>query len=142
VGRETHWEQAIRLHLTELLLQLSRALPSQENAPTPHAATLREVRLKVHNRVQHPWTVREMCELAGLRETQFSRLYQQLFDCSPMEDLIRARLETAQFYLTNSTLNISAVAEVSGFFNPYYFSRYFRQRTGLAPQEYRRKYRL
>lgn len=48
------------------------------------------------------------------------------------------RIEAAQQLLLNNSLNISEVAYKTGFNDPKYFSRCFKQKVGLSPIEYRR----
>lgn len=49
----------------------------------------------------------------------------------------RIRIEGAILALGTTTLNISEIAYASGFADPAYFARVFKQHKGLSPQEYR-----
>ncbi len=83
------------------------------------------------------WTVTAMADLAGLKESRFTVLYKHLFGCTPMHDLIAVRIELAKYYLSNDALSIADVAELSGFFDVYYFSRCFRRYVGCPPSHFR-----
>jgi AraC-like DNA-binding protein len=64
-----------------------------------------------------------------LREESGST-YQQLLD--------EVRFEAACFYLEESDLSITQVAQLAGFSEPTNFSRAFRSRIGLSPRDWRR----
>jgi len=49
----------------------------------------------------------------------------------------RIRIEGAILALGTTTLNISEIAYASGFADPAYFARVFKQHKGLSPQDYR-----
>ncbi len=49
----------------------------------------------------------------------------------------RIRIEGAILALETTALNISEIAYASGFADPAYFARVFKQHKGVAPQEFR-----
>lgn len=142
VQRDRHWEDAIRLCVTDLLLCLARGV-AEHAAPamSRHANRLRKVRLAVHRAPTEPWTVASMAALAHLKETQFSVLYKRLFGRSPIDDLIQVRVELAKYYLANYELSVGEIAHMCGFADPAYFSRRFRRDAGVPPSVFGRRAR-
>lgn len=69
------------------------------------------------------------------------QLFRESFDASPMQYLIRRRIEQACHLLWEGDMPISVVAQKSGIPNEYYFSRLFRKITGLTPSAYRKQHR-
>lgn len=140
IQRETGWEEALGLLLNQALLRVQRSLARRHEAATPHMARVRErlrgLRLEVMRSLEAPWNVDRMAARVALSRTRFTTVYTECFGVSPMEDLIRARLQRAAWLLGNTRLSVGEVAQRSGFTNPYYFSRAFRQRTGCAPRDY------
>ena len=53
--------------------------------------------------------------------------------------LMHVRISHAVEYLEEGTLPIGVIACKCGFHDIYYFSRYFKEVTGVAPTEYRRR---
>ena len=86
---------------------------------------------------EHPWTLEEMAQLTGYSASRFCALYAARFCCSPKAELLEARLSMAKKMLTYSDLSVSAIASACGFQSLYYFSKYFRQRLGVSPSQYR-----
>lgn len=52
--------------------------------------------------------------------------------------LANLRIEESRKLLVNKTLSIQEIAEMSGFKNPNYFTRFFKKHTGMTPRAYRR----
>ncbi len=81
--------------------------------------------------------------VAGLsRELYVSKdylrhLFQEYAGDSPMRHIISVRIERAKNLLDRHDLSIAEVAARAGFDNPYYFSRIFKQVTGMTPSGYR-----
>lgn len=73
--------------------------------------------------------------------THIRRLYRERFGCSPMETLMELRIRRAKALLSGdsrSPISIAQIAALSGFPDPYYFSRIFKQRVGCSPRDYRK----
>ena len=51
------------------------------------------------------------------------------------------RLHMAKNYLRTTTLNVTAIAEKTGFSSYTYFIKLFRERVGLSPLQYRKKHK-
>ncbi len=55
--------------------------------------------------------------------------------------LIEYRLHMAKNYLRTTTLNVTAIAEKTGFSSYTYFIKLFRERTGVSPLQYRKTHK-
>jgi AraC-like DNA-binding protein len=143
--REPFWNDSVASLVEHFLIMLARhtAMPSADEL-TPHLGELmerfRDVRTRVHDELHRQWAVHDMARLVNLSESRFAKLFSDFFQVSPVEDLIRARLEKARWLLTNTSLAIKQVAAQSGFPNIHYFSRLFRRRVGCPPRDYYRRF--
>lgn len=66
---------------------------------------------------------------------QFINLYQHFFGTTPKQDIINARIVKAKNMLGRSSL-MREVAVNCGFENEFYFSRIFKQKTGMTPGQF------
>lgn len=75
---------------------------------------------------------------SGYSESHFRRLFKGACGYSPNEYLNRIRVEYAKKQLQQyrGVRTIREIAWRSGFADPYYFSRLFRQHEGCSPQQY------
>ncbi|NQU43450.1 helix-turn-helix transcriptional regulator, partial [bacterium] len=84
-------------------------------------------------------SVEDLAAEAGMSPSHFTRRFRSKTGFSPMEYLIRLRVQKACEYLDTTNRSIGEIAGQVGYDDPYYFSRVFRKTTGLAPREYRKE---
>lgn len=87
-----------------------------------------------------PLTVGELAAIAHLSLSQFERRFKALFQVTPVQYLIRLRLNKAAQLLSGSTLKITEVATQCGFYDHSHFIRQFSRTFGLSPSAYRRQH--
>ena len=73
----------------------------------------------------------------GLRSARFSQRYREATGCSPMDHLMRLRLQAAAAQLDTSDATIASIAAAVGFDDQFHFSRRFRQVYDCSPSEWR-----
>ncbi|MFW6313325.1 MAG: helix-turn-helix transcriptional regulator [Spirochaetota bacterium] len=140
--RESYWEQAVHDLVHALFREIARQLELEDRAAIGEYDRLlidvfHDLRIRLWNRVEHPWTVAELADEVGLSESRMSHLYRRYFRVSPIDDLITARLERAKALLVADQDTVASIADRCGFASHYYFSRLFRRRVGMTPTEYR-----
>jgi len=77
----------------------------------------------------------------GLSYSSFRRLFKDHTGLPPHQYLLELRIRKARRLLTDTTLSVEAIADELGFDSSFYFSRCFKQRTGLAPRNFRKNFR-
>lgn len=82
-------------------------------------------------------TVSELAARTGYSTRHFVRLFKEIYGMSPMECILDVRLKHACNLLKISSLSISDIAAQSGFTSLSYFSRYFKEKMGVTPRQYR-----
>jgi len=73
----------------------------------------------------------------GLSPFTIMKLFQTATGTSPVQYLITLRMKTAVHLLVTTDLPVLEISEQTGFNDPAYFSRLFRQKTGMSPVGYR-----
>ncbi|MBN8218436.1 MAG: helix-turn-helix domain-containing protein [Spirochaetes bacterium] len=66
--------------------------------------------------------------------------FKKEYGLSPMQYLIRKRIDVAKVLLDTSPLKSREIAERCGFENEFYFSRLFRQVAGMPPTDWRKRH--
>lgn len=100
---------------------------------------LEETRKEMLRFPERNWTLEELAQRSGYSVSRFCALYKDYFGFPPKQELLTARISTACRLLKYTNYSISDVAESCGFQSVGYFSRYFKQETGMTPREYARK---
>lgn len=98
---------------------------------------LQRVMRYIERRFQESLEQKAMAELCGMTPVRFSRVFKEVYGIGFQEFVQRKRMEHAHGLLLNSQMSISSVAYASGFKDPSYFTRAFRQHYGLSPREFR-----
>lgn len=73
----------------------------------------------------------------GVTKKQFAAAFQKDFGITPKQYFLQEQLLKIKELLLHSDLQIGEVGARFGFSDPYYFSRFFKTRTGVSPKEYR-----
>ena len=84
-----------------------------------------------------PFTVTEISTAARITPNHLSTMFRRYTGQSFMQFLTDKRMELAKNLLQDLTLNIGEVARMSGYDDPAYFSRLFRQKVGSTPRNWR-----
>lgn len=78
-------------------------------------------------------------EIAGMRDTYFSRKFQEVTGFGFKEYLTNIRIQHSQEMLRNGTLTITQIATACGFSNSNYFGDAFKKQTGISPRDFRKQ---
>ena len=81
--------------------------------------------------------VGDMAAAAAVSRSGLLRKLKQTMGVTPQELLSEARVKHACQLLRSTEKNVSEIAYACGFTDPKYFSRSFKQSTGLSPSEFR-----
>jgi len=100
---------------------------------------LQEILTFIHSNLQNDIRITQLAEISCLSKDHFTRIFKQIFGISPVEFIIRKRIEKSQYLLLTTNWTIARIIEETNFKNPPYFSRMFKKYTSLTPGEYRRK---
>ena len=83
----------------------------------------------------------ELAAQLNLGYTTFRRLFQRHTGFTPRQYALEISLRRASELLAQTRLPIARIADELGFESIFYFSRFFKGKTGLSPSEYRKDHR-
>jgi AraC-like DNA-binding protein len=121
----------------QLSAQLIRFCEQRHDSSRSGSLRLGKVISYINHNYQSRITVPELARLAGMSESTLSRAFKKTYGCPPLVYCVRLRLHKAGMLLKNSELSISEIASAVGFPDSNYFSRAFRENTGISPRDYR-----
>jgi len=128
--------QTAELLLKSLLLEISVA-ERQTPMMNHHQVTIDRLVSAMQEDPRRFRSVKEMAVFCGYSLSHFRAVCHEVLDISPAELMIRNRIAHAKSFLRYTNLTVSAIAEMVGYENVYYFSRQFRECTGMTPSTYR-----
>ena len=98
---------------------------------------LQSIRAEIYSSPAKSITVEEMAEKLNVSVSHFQRLYRKKFGTSSYDDVIRARINLAEYYLRTTSIGINEIAKLCGYESYEHFLRQFKQKTGHTPTMYR-----
>lgn len=83
-------------------------------------------------------TLADIAAGCSMSVSKLKLLFREKVGMGPIEYCIRLRVERSKALIREGKLNFSQIAEAVGFSSLHYFSRQFKQVTGMSPSEYAR----
>jgi transcriptional regulator GlxA family with amidase domain len=99
---------------------------------------VRKVASHVATNLDNPIRSEELAAIVGLNPCHFSRAFRNSFGESPLEYIIRQRMERAQGLMLSTDAPLSRIALDCGLADQAHFSRMFRRIVGESPRGWRR----
>lgn len=78
-----------------------------------------------------------LANMVCLTKSHLERLFREKLGTSPLQYILRTKIQCAQRLLMTTNYSINVIAHEVGFDDPSYFIRVFRQKIGFTPQDYR-----
>jgi AraC-like DNA-binding protein len=127
------------LNLTQLLLRLANLASEAAAHDTLPPALLGKVVLYIRQHVAEQITLTELSSRFSVSKQYIMRLFRHHLNTTPTTYIHRAKLETARWLLTHSSMNVTEISDYLGFSGCYYFSRLFKKYYNLTPLQYTRE---
>lgn len=129
-----------RYRLYRLFYQVLEAICESERAGYLHGNSSQLLSPAIAYLQEHLFDptlkISKLHTLCNVSDTYFRRLFITRFGISPKQYVLRKRLQKAKALLDHGEHNsIAQVAALSGFEDPLYFSKLFRQRYGFPPSK-------
>lgn len=105
------------------------------------ADTLEKVKEYIQNHLEEDITVEILAGYACISVSQLFRIFKNEEKTTPVEYITRLRLFYASQMLKESDLPVSRIATSVGYNNYSYFTKVFKNKYGMTPSQYQRKYR-
>lgn len=130
------YESEISALAEQMLIDLGRQFDYKNRNVHPAFAAIFNARTYMLNHIEEKISVKELAERANYSVSRFCVLYNEFFSVTPVEDLLNARIQKAVSLLKYDKTSITEIAERCGFSSIHYFSRKFKEKTGVSPSEY------
>ena len=108
-----------------------RALTTDQFGPVP--VSVSETVAAMENHVADPLTLPQLAMMAGVSTRHLNRLFMDAFDTSTMAFYRALRLKVGRRLVTGSSMQISDIAEATGFATPSHFSNQYAELFQIRP---------
>lgn len=133
-GKNSYYQYLVVMYYAELLVLIYRYmaenyLPICNNDALKKAISF--IRFNYHRNIN----INDVAKHAGIGERYLRSLFSQYLNFSPLDYLNQIRINKSIELLRNTELSVKEVSFQCGFQSPQYFSRIFKQQTGISPRE-------
>lgn len=87
-------------------------------------------------------SIETLAQMTGFSVSHFRKIFTDIYGMSPKAYILSVRMENAKKLLPDLNLSISEIAEMVGYQNIFYFSRAFKNKEKISPNEYRKSFYL
>ncbi len=94
--------------------------------------------LQISQEPEKAISLKEYAADMGLSYCSFWKIFKQVMHVSPHQYIQNARMLSAKRLLISSDFSVAEIARKSGYNDPFYFSRLFKETNGCTPSEYRK----
>jgi YesN/AraC family two-component response regulator len=101
-----------------------------------HASALRKAERFIRENYTRKISLQEIADASGLSAPYFSTIFKQEMGESLSSYLNRLRIEEASYMLRETNLSLSDIASACGFEDQSWFSKIFKNYTGMSPGRY------
>lgn len=113
------------------------ALPTVPRNAGRYDTAIREVLAHIAAHLDAPLALPALARRAGLSTGHFCRVFRAITGRSPIDHLIRLRMDRACVLFADRDRTVADIARELGYEDPGYFARLFRQVVGLSPRAFR-----
>ncbi len=126
--------------LRAVLVELKRTVNREVVDAEIHSLSEQRVQdllVKLSSQCGQHWTLGKMAGHCGIQRTQLCKIFQNLTGSTPIEYLLRIRIEQAKMLLRRSDMKVIDIAYDCGYSSSQYFANSFKHATGFTPSEFR-----
>ena len=136
------YEMAVQRHLSSIFEYMTVHFDTLLSAKATRIQLNTQVRVQqmlafIYAHYTEEITLADIAGAANISRSEAGRCFKAYMDCSPVDVLIRYRLQKAHAMLHDATLTMQEINHACGFHSANYFSRQFRKHYGYAPSHTR-----
>lgn len=138
-------EQLIKIYLEATLIQLFRRNNASEviEPSSPHtvkkkndAETFSQLVNYLKNNIRRHITIEQICKDNLIGRSGLQYLFSSKLNCGVMEYFTTLKIDMSKQLIRDNHMNFTQIADYLGYSSIHYFSRQFKNTTGMTPSEY------
>lgn len=135
-------EQLIQLHLEEFLIHMIRDYADWGDSAKPltpydeYNSRLAEICSYLEHNVENKITFTTLCAHFSMSESSMKKLFREGIGGGAMDFYNRCKIDKAKQLIRERNTNFTEIADRLGYNSVQYFSRHFKQSTGMTPSQY------
>lgn len=120
-------------------LFLSELLVEQENHIEPSwVMTVQAIKDYIQNHYFEPLTIQDIADKFKYNRSYLCRMFKDVEGKSPKQYMVDLKMQIASKMLLESDVSVKYVSNSVGYVDSFTFSKMFKKRMGVSPQEYKK----
>lgn len=143
------YELMLKVLCTKLLILFLRETYSEQDIKkladykfefSQKSNLVKEITSYINNNYMHDISLYKISKNMYLSPVYISKIFKEETGVSPINYLIKIRLEKAKALLSDTTLTVKTIAKSVGYDDAYYFSKLFKKYYNMSPSHYKNKH--
>ena len=130
------YEERVSSLIVQMIIDIGRQYKYDSQTRHPAFIALNNARMFMLNNIEKNFSISQIDMQSNYSVSRFCTLYNRFFGVTPVEDLLNKRIEKAVSLLSYGNISVTETATLCGFSSLHYFSRKFKEKTGITPSEY------
>jgi AraC-like DNA-binding protein len=106
--------------------------------PNYYQKIVEKAKFLMEQKVESALSLSDISEELGLSSSRFNEIFKTYTAMTPYQYFIQLKIHRAERLLEEELASVKEVSLSLGFEDQYYFSRLFKNKTGIAPSEWRK----
>jgi len=102
--------------------------------------TINKARILLRTRIDEDIPMQKIADELQVSYAWFRKMFKLYTGIAPQQYFIQLKIEKAKTLLCNYNKSIKEVAYELNFDSPFYFSKLFKEKVGVSPDQYKKKY--
>lgn len=139
-------EQLIRIYLEELMISLllrfsnagsaGHKLPEKSVKQKSDSQLFVKIQSYLEENLNEHLSIQQICHDNLIGRSQLQKIFREKCQCGIIEYFSRMKIESAKQLIRDNHMNFTQISDSLGYTSIHYFSRQFKQLTGMTPSEY------
>lgn len=113
-----------------------KARPTAQNQINYYEQKFRTIENYMLKNLHRSITVDEICEATGFSSSTIKRIFSSRAKCGALHYFIKLKIKEAKRLIKETDMSMTEISEKLGFSSIHYFSRIFKNITGVSPSQY------
>ncbi len=134
------YQQICSGHVMQILGHIISNIKSRNFDNSPLEDIIKKSCLIIRDNMHQTLRINDLAAQLGVNYSIFRKSFKKYTGLSPNQYHLALRIKQASHHLSNTTDSIKEISFNLGFCSVFYFSKIYKEKTGLSPSEFRKRF--